>query len=348
MPEYAPFLDSTPLRRDPAALRGQLERDGYLYLCGVLPTLDVDDVRRQVLAVADDAGWLLPAADPHTSPTADPKAAVWDPDPAYREVHRRMWTQRPVHALMHHPALLAVITALIRTDDVLVHPRKVLRAVHPRPAPAARDGGWHQDFPEIQGTRNTLTVWTPLATAGPGTGALAIVPGSHRAGTLPLRLAPTAVGWEADIHPAVAHTGLVQPGDVLVFTAHTVHRGTPNTGNGLRLSLDARYQPASEPITETCLELRDEKYGWDTVYACWPHGADDPLAHYWRSRRLDVRPYDTRFDEWRTAAALEAGERRDPVARRALQLAAAYDTLETAAKAAVLTQGLPGRAAPDT
>ncbi|UQI45933.1 phytanoyl-CoA dioxygenase family protein [Streptomyces sp. HU2014] len=52
----------------------------------------------------------------------------------------------------------------------------------------------------------------------------------------------------------------MRPGDVLIFTAHTVHRGTPNTGTGPRMSMDVRYQCESEPISETCLELRDEGY----------------------------------------------------------------------------------------
>ncbi|RLU81110.1 hypothetical protein CTZ27_33250 [Streptomyces griseocarneus] len=341
---HIPFLDSTRLLHSPTALATRLKRDGYLCLRGVLPSTDVDAVRRHVLAVADDAGWLLPATAAGAVPIADPTAAVWDPDPAYRQVHRRMWTHRPVHALMHHPTLLRVITAAIGTGDVFVHPRKVLRAAHPNPAnPASTslDGGWHQDFPEVQGSPNTLTVWAPLAPVTPDTGALAIAPASHHEGTLPLRLASTAVGWEADVHPSLIHTGPMNPGDILIFTTHTVHRGTPNTGPGLRLSIDARYQPVQEPINETCLELRDETYGWDAVYAHWPTLGDDPLVRYWQQQPLNVVPYDQRYDRWREHTALAAGARREPLARRALEITAQYSQADVAARAGTLLAALP-------
>ncbi|MFI7020147.1 phytanoyl-CoA dioxygenase family protein [Streptomyces sp. NPDC050164] len=342
MTELQSFFDATPLLDSPAALVERLRSDGYLHLRGVLPVSDVAAVRRHVLAVADEAGWLLPSVTDEPAPPADTRAAVWDPAPAYRSVHRRMWTHRDVHALMHHPRLLSLLTTLTGHVDLLVHPRKVLRAVHPRPVPGPAETGWHQDWPEIQGSENTLTVWTPLAPAGPGTGALAILPASHRDGTLPLRLASTAVGWEANVHPQRAHTGPVAPGDVLVFTAHTVHRGTPNTGRHLRLSLDVRYQPAREPISETCLELRDEPYGWDSVYDQWPARDGDPLAYYWRRHtRLNVVPYDPRFDVWRERTALAAGERRDPGARRALEITAAYSAPPAATRAAALLRALP-------
>ncbi|GAA2267925.1 hypothetical protein GCM10010232_70450 [Streptomyces amakusaensis] len=345
MTEHQPFFDATGLLATPAALLERLRADGYLYVRGILPAADVAAVRRHVLAVADQAGWLLPAGPGAPAPPADPRAAVWDPDPVYRSVHRRMWTHRDVHALMHHPRLLSLLTTLTGHRGLLVHPRKVLRAVHPRPHPAGLESGWHQDWPEIQGSENTLTVWTPLAPAGPDTGALAILPASHRHGTLPLRLAPTAVGWEADIHPRqtqLALTRHINPGDVLLFTPHTVHHGTPNTSRHLRLSLDARYQPASEPISETCLELRDEPYGWESVYAHWPHQGHDPLAHYWkRHTRLNPVPYDPRFDTWRERTALAAGNRHDPRARRALEITAAHGTPTLATRATALLRTLP-------
>ena len=37
-------------------------------------------------------------------------------------------------------------------------------------------------------------------------------------------------------------------GDVLIFTMRTVHAGTDNEIDPLRLSTDSRYQPANQPI----------------------------------------------------------------------------------------------------
>ncbi|MGY3676925.1 hypothetical protein [Streptomyces sp. TE33382] len=94
MTELRPFFDSAPLLASPASLVTRLHTDGYLFLRGILPTVEVAAVRRHVLAVADRADWLLPAGTEHPSPPADPQAAVWDPDPANRRVHRTMWTHR--------------------------------------------------------------------------------------------------------------------------------------------------------------------------------------------------------------------------------------------------------------
>jgi hypothetical protein len=53
-------------------------------------------------------------------------------------------------------------------------------------------------------------------------------------------------------------------GDVLIFTMRTVHAGTDNETNALRLSTDSRYQRADAPIDERW--IRGE------------HG-EDPVGH---------------------------------------------------------------------
>ncbi|MFF9654175.1 MarR family winged helix-turn-helix transcriptional regulator [Streptomyces sp. NPDC014622] len=65
--------------------------------------------------------------------TADPHAAVCDPAPHIGLCTAECGTTgTPV--LMHHPRLLALMTALTGHADLLVHPRKALRAVHAHPA----------------------------------------------------------------------------------------------------------------------------------------------------------------------------------------------------------------------
>ena len=39
-------------------------------------------------------------------------------------------------------------------------------------------------------------------------------------------------------------------GDVLIFTMRTVHAGTDNATDRLRLSIDTRYQRADAPVDE--------------------------------------------------------------------------------------------------
>ncbi|MGP4001764.1 phytanoyl-CoA dioxygenase family protein [Streptomyces sp. 8N706] len=334
----APFTDSGPLIRDRAALARRLAEDGYLWLPGLLPPAAAEAAGHQVLALARDAGWLLPASAGHGTPLAAPDAAVWPPDPRYTRWHSRMWGLRPVHALMHHPALLALVEDLIG-EPVLVHPRKVLRVVHPTGPGAPPESGWHQDYPGVQGSRRTLTVWTPLTV---GSGPPEVRPGSHRAGLLPMRLSNDAiVGWEAHAGPGPVHHGRLRPGDILVLDAATVHRGTPNVGRTLRISADCRYQPLSEPVCEDCVELLGETYTWDEVYDGWPRGRADPLAYYWLRQRPRTIPYDSRPDTRRDQRALAAGRAGDRSALRALRVAARHSAdPATAAEAAALVRRL--------
>src|SRR5712692_9350764 len=91
------YQDSTPLAHDSSGLRRQFDDEGYLYLRNILPSENVASVRDHILRTALAAGWLR--ADSGNSPV-DPTRAVWDPDPEYRAVHRKMWTAHALHSLM--------------------------------------------------------------------------------------------------------------------------------------------------------------------------------------------------------------------------------------------------------
>ena len=85
-----PFLDSTNLAADPAALNERLAAEGYLFIRGLLPRAAVLEVRRQCRAVAAAGGWLDPAY-PVDDGVANPAAACTDPEPRYVEVFRRLY-----------------------------------------------------------------------------------------------------------------------------------------------------------------------------------------------------------------------------------------------------------------
>jgi hypothetical protein len=343
--EGVPFTDSTSMLGRPAALASRLVEDGYLLVRGLLPEPEVAAVRDHIVSLARAAGWLLPADGPGL-PLADRRAAAWWPDPGYVAVHEQMWRHRDFHALMHTPVLLTLLAGLFG-EPVLVHPRKVLRVIHPWCPATPPETGWHQDYPGIQGSTRTLAVWTPLVPVDPGTGALAVLPGSHRVGPRPLRLCnDTMVGWEADADTSIVHTGHLDPGDVIVFTAFTVHSGSRNAGPRLRISADCRYQPVRDPVCPGSLEFDpSEEKTWEDVYRTWPGGGhDDPLSFYWRRLPLSVVGYDASPDAARERAAIAAGEAGNPDARRALEMITAYGADHaTVARATALLQALPSR-----
>ena len=87
-----PFTDSTVLVRDGAALGANLDRDGYIFLRGVLPRDEIMGIRRQLLALADKGGWLK-GDEPIEKGVANLEKACKDPEPRYLEFFKPMWKQ---------------------------------------------------------------------------------------------------------------------------------------------------------------------------------------------------------------------------------------------------------------
>ncbi|MCX6366984.1 MAG: phytanoyl-CoA dioxygenase family protein [Armatimonadetes bacterium] len=196
---------------------------------------------------------------------------------AYNDVQKL----ESVHALPHHPKLLALYKTLF-ADEVLVHARHIIRMISPHPAVFPTPP--HQDFPLIQGTQNTWTCWFPLGDCPRELGSLKVLRGSHKLGYLPLKPAKGAGAIAIQTCPWEEHEddwieGDFALGDVLTFPAFTVHKALPSQfPDRIRLSFDVRYQPLSEPVEEKSL-LPHCGLTWEQVYENWH---SDELQYYWR------------------------------------------------------------------
>ena len=70
----------------------------------------------------------------------------------------------------------------------------------------------------------------------------------------------------------------------------TVHRGMPNQSpDRLRVSLDFRYQPATEEIVPESLEIHFGMMNWEEVYRHW-HSTR--YQYYWRNHDLRLVRFD--------------------------------------------------------
>ena len=73
--------------------------------------------------------------------------------------------------------------------------------------------------------------------------------------------------------------------------SHAVHSGSLNrTGNRMRLSVDYRYQPMSEPVDISSLKPHMGWFDWDYVYRTWPKEYDG-LRYYWKDLPVNVADY---------------------------------------------------------
>jgi ectoine hydroxylase-related dioxygenase (phytanoyl-CoA dioxygenase family) len=307
-----PLVDSAPLIENGAALAERLDEDGYLYVKGLLPRAAVLEVCERFLAEAADAGWLkegTAVADGIAEPT---KACV-DPEAPFVEVLRRFYRRPEGHALKLHRSILGLFERLFG-EPVLAHPLLIPRCIFPQRPEFTTPS--HQDFPHIQGTTETMSLWWPLGDCPAVMGGLAIARGSHKDGVRDFTVSNGAGAMEV-IDPLEGSwvAGPMAAGDVLIFHSLTVHKGLPNLTDRLRISLDNRYQRASEPICERCLAPYAGCGSWDEITAGWPA---DAQPYYWRALKPRLADFDMQYYDKRDQIAFDLAERGEQTARATL------------------------------
>jgi hypothetical protein len=289
------FLDSTDLIADAAALRHRAEREGYLFLRGLLPREAVLGLRSDLLAVVERFGWRAAGQDRGGGTLdvdaigrideADLRNDIGVTHEAYHAVQRLPG----VHRLPHHPKLVGLFECLFG-QRVLVHPRHIVRMITPHRAMSPTPP--HQDFPLIQGSQQTWTAWFPVGDCPRELGSLSVLRASHLQGCLPVQQARGAGGIAVPLCPGETEWvgGDFEAGDVLIFPCFTIHRALAcRRQREIRLSMDVRYQPATDPVEEKSL-LPHCSLSWEQVYADWPE--DDPLRYYWRQQDLQMSPWN--------------------------------------------------------
>lgn len=254
---YAPFIESDPQASE-AELKARMQEYGYLFFRKLVPAEVILEVRRAVLEICSEAGWLDPKADlmdaivsPTMKPTQEGKAD-------YAAVYRKVLQTPLFHNFPNDPNLLRIAAQLLNIADeqVLVHPRRIGRLTFPNNQQATTPP--HQDFFYIRGSVDTLSCWTPLGECSVELGGLAILPGSHKGGylehTVKFPGAVGGVGLPVDESAVTWHTTDYGLGDALFFTCNTIHKAIPNlTSNVLRVSTDNRYQRPQDKIEPDAL-----------------------------------------------------------------------------------------------
>lgn len=307
-----PFRDSSDVLSDPAELRRRMDRDGYLFVRKLVDPAAIQALRQQTLRIAAEAGWLQPGTDPDDS-IANPRSACVDPEPAYLDAFRPMYRLEALHAVAHHPAVLRLMEALLQAA-VLPHPRLIMRNVFPQRPDYTTPS--HQDFPHIQGTAETYSVWIPLGDCPIERGGLTIAEGSHHGGVLPFRVSTGAGGMEV-IDPfegqwVASDFGM---GDAIVFHSMVVHKALPNLSDRLRQSVDNRYQRVTDPLVEASLRPYADAMDWSEIYAGWTSTA---YQYYWKDRLTKLVPFDNGFYEERDQMAFQMAEAGDQTAQATL------------------------------
>lgn len=155
---------------------------------------------------------------------------------------------------LRHPALLDAVESLIGPEIVL-NPIHHLRAKLPQPlVHEAVDSyfnvPWHQDSGVMWEEADPVPIvglWIPLVDATRHNGCMEVMPGVAARGHLPHR-AEGGTTIFPDRLPEIEPQVVECPrGGVVIQDKFTPHRSTPNRSDGVRWSLDVRYQPADTP-----------------------------------------------------------------------------------------------------
>jgi hypothetical protein len=295
--QRALFTDSSSLLRqgDFDGLRERAAEEGYLFFKQLLPVEDILAVRQDMLGVVDAYGWRQPGQDPDgglldldaLNQTADEemRTDIGVSRAAYHDVQKL----ESFHKLPHHPNLIALYKGLFN-QEVFVHPRHIGRMItgHRCMTPTPQ----HQDFPLVQGSTNTWTCWFPLGDCPRSMGGLTVLRRSHLEGYIPIQPASGAGGISVQLCPGVEVwvEGDYEVGDVLTFPCFTVHKALPSLHKEqIRLSIDARYQAADEPIEAKSL-LPHCNITWEEIYSGWER---DNLKYYWQQSTPRLSPWDS-------------------------------------------------------
>ncbi len=276
-----PFVDSTDVKNDAESLRSRAERDGYLFIRDFVDKGAVLEARRDIAGVLQDVGWINAGTDPLEAITSHPPHVSGEPE--FSPVYDRVQLLESFHTLAHDAAILRVVGHLLG-DDVLLQPSNIARFIFPTNLEQTTPA--HQDFVHIQGTPDVWTAWLPLGDCPHRMGGLSVLPGSHKYGILPVSRSLGAGGLRAHFDKIGGEwvSSPFESGDILFFHSHTVHQGLPNlSGNRIRLSVDYRYQRASDPVMDKVLTPHQGRLTWEEVYEGWKSTA---FQYHWQQYEL--------------------------------------------------------------
>lgn len=276
--QYRPFVVSS-LAESAAELRQRFQRDGYLYLPGILAPARLRPLLDEFLTIlGPHIVWDEAQGAPvlRTEP-------FFESDPLWDQLYPRVQAIESLHSLFHGPELQTLMRCLTR-GETFVYPMKMARIAAPRKL--GFETPPHQDAYSHHAGDTMAGVWVALHDVDESMGRLTVLPGSHSRGVRPVHTAQGVGGVQCEIYPDEHewHVSDVGAGDVVLFHSCTVHRAQPNVAKErVRLSVDTRFCNYGAPVFSTNLEphhgWRIDELSWDSVYRDW---RNDALKYYWR------------------------------------------------------------------
>lgn len=268
-PEAEPALAAVDVDLEAlAAQKREFDDRGYVVVRGALPAERV----AALLSVIDDLRSVF-EVHPHRSPVRDGLniRPIADKHPAFRE-------------LVICPGTFAAVTWLLAHWNIQLQQSNLIEA---RPSNERRLTGWHSDGGIPTLAVNGIRALTSLKIGyfltdhtEPDSGALMVVPGSHR-----LQGPPPFDGTE----PVGATQLKLGPGDAVIFQQGVWHAAAPNYASRPRIALyygysyrvmrPVDYQHMPEDVLAQCTAVERQLLGETATHQGYyvPTAADAPL-----------------------------------------------------------------------
>jgi ectoine hydroxylase-related dioxygenase (phytanoyl-CoA dioxygenase family) len=238
----------------------QYDEQGYVLIKRLLNDADMQPAREamesKVETIATDlfANGLIPHKF-EDAPFASRLARLFD-DLTDKDFLKwgRGWRDRfpGYFDLMSNPKILDAVESLIG-PEIFANPVYNVRPKVPKVAAGAVP--WHQDksyWPDAN-SNPVITVWIPLVDATLENGCLHLIPGTHK---------KRAISHGKENYSGTGYLALddqyvqkrkkevialpMQAGSALFFNDRLIHSSTPNNSDGVRWSVDLRYQPTDQ------------------------------------------------------------------------------------------------------
>lgn len=193
------------------------------------------------------------------------------------------------NGILHGPAIYELITnpKILDVAEAFCGEEVIASSVY-RLRPKIPNYGygevpWHQDsgyFEPYCDDSLVMTMWIPLVDTSAANGCLYVIPGTHKEGVVEHEMHET--GKYLSVKEELVPKGnwiecAVPKGGVLLLSNKVIHGSFKNSTEGVRWSMDLRYQSAKLPTNAKITRFKNEiveDYEAGVPAACYPPDAD--------------------------------------------------------------------------
>lgn len=265
--------DSTKYANNYNILQKRLCEDGYLLIRNFIKANHAESIRESISLKL----WNKPNYS---------SSLITGDDPRTSSNYNSAYSLECVHQLWHSSRIKTFFEKLFK-EEVLMHPKIVLRNSYKGTFTPA-----HQDWPQVQGAKDTLSVWIALNNIEKKSGLLEIAENSHKDGVRDHIPHAISGGMMLNQSKFKWLSTNMKAGDAIIFTCLTVHKTEKNISEKVRQSIDTRFQKRSSPVCINNLNpfINDK---WENIYKSWK---DNTYSWYWKDWDLNEENYDSYFE----------------------------------------------------